>query len=116
MSEVKVRKGQVTIPTRIRTRLGIAEGDVLDMTVRSNCVVLTRKAADEYSQFPNADDEYTPAQRTIVDAELAKGIEDVKMGRTYGPFDTAEAAIASMKAELRKRANARKKAKLSREG
>ncbi len=97
MSEVKVRKGQVTIPTRIRTRLGIADGDVLDMKVRSNCVVLTRKAADDYSQFPNADDDYTPAQRKIVDAELAKGLEDVRMGRIYGPFKTIAELQRSMR-------------------
>jgi bifunctional DNA-binding transcriptional regulator/antitoxin component of YhaV-PrlF toxin-antitoxin module len=110
MSDVKVRKGQVTIPTRIRTRLGIADGAVLDMKVRSNCVVLTRKAAIDYSQFPNADDEYTPAQRKIVDAELAKGIGDVKMGRTFGPFDTAEELIASMRREGKKLAAKKKKA------
>lgn len=110
MPDVKVRKGQVTIPTRIRSRLGIADGDVLHMKVRSNCVVLTPKApVDE-------DDEYTPEQRKIVDAQLAEGLEDVRMGRVFGPFKTAEAMIASMKGELRKRAVARKKAKLSREG
>ena len=111
MSEVKVRKGQVTIPTRIRSRLGIADGDVLDMKVRSNCVVLTPKPAVD-----DDDPEYTPEQRKIIDAELAKGLEDVRMGRVYGPFDTAEELIASMKGELRKRAASRKKAKLSREG
>lgn len=90
MSEVKVRKGQVTIPTRIRTRLGIADGDVLDMKVRSNCVVLTRKAADE-------DDELTPEQRKIIDARLAEGLEDVKMGRVYGPFKTIAELERSMR-------------------
>jgi AbrB family looped-hinge helix DNA binding protein len=91
MSDVKVRKGQVTIPTRIRTRLGIADGDVLDMKVRSNCVVLTRKAAD------GADDELTPEQRRIVDAQLAEGLEDVKMGRVYGPFKTIAELERSMR-------------------
>jgi len=82
MSDVKVRKGQVTIPTRIRTRLGIADGDVLDMKVRSNCVVLTRKRAED------ADDDLTPEQRKVIDARLAEGLEDVRMGRVYGPFKT----------------------------
>lgn len=36
MADVKVLKGEITIPTRVRTRLGIAEGDVLDLKVRSN--------------------------------------------------------------------------------
>jgi AbrB family looped-hinge helix DNA binding protein len=95
MSDVKVRKGQVTIPTRIRTRLGIADGDVLDMKVRSNCVVLTRKTIDE-------DDELTPEQRKIIDAQLAEGLEDVKMGRVYGPFKTVAELERSMRAVAKK--------------
>jgi AbrB family looped-hinge helix DNA binding protein len=91
MSEVKVRKGQVTIPTRIRSRLGIADGDVLDMKVRSNCVVLTPKPAID------DDPEYTPEQRKIVEAELAKGLEDIKMGRVYGPFKTIAELERSMR-------------------
>jgi hypothetical protein len=78
--------------------------------VRSNDV-LAQKPAIDYSQFPDADDEYTPEQRKIIDAELAKGLEDVRMGRTFGPFDTAEEMIASMKSELKKRAGAKKNAK-----
>jgi hypothetical protein len=77
--------------------------------------IITPKPRIDYSQFSNADDEYTPEQRKIIDAELAKGLEDIKMGRTFGPFDTAEAMIASMKSELKKRAAARKKVKLSNE-
>jgi hypothetical protein len=48
-------------------------------------VVMTRKAAIDYSQFPNADDEYTPAPRKILDAELAKGIEDFQNGAHLRP-------------------------------
>jgi AbrB family looped-hinge helix DNA binding protein len=91
MSDVKVRKGQVTIPTRIRAKLGIADGDVLVMKVRSNCVVLTRKPADD------PDDELTPEQRRVIDAQLAEGLEDVKMGRVYGPFKTIAELERSMR-------------------
>ena len=38
------------------------------------------------TKFPSADDEYTPEQRRKVDAELAKGLQDLKEGRTYGPL------------------------------
>ena len=92
MSEVKVRKGQVTIPTRIRSRLGIADGDVLDMKVRSNCVVLTPKPAVD-----DEDDEYTPEQRKIIDAQLAEGLKDIEMGRVYGPFKTIAELERSMR-------------------
>jgi hypothetical protein len=45
-----------------------------------------------------------PAQRKLIDARLAKAEKEIKQGRTYGPFDTAEAMIRSMKEELKKRA------------
>ncbi len=63
------------------------------------------------SKFSNADDEYTPGQRRVIDARLAESEDDLKRGRTYGPFNTAQEMISSMKAQLRKR-SAVKKAKL----
>jgi len=97
MSQVKVRKGQVTIPTRVRSRLGIVDGDVLDIKVRSNCVVLTPKSAD---------DDETPEQREIINAQLAQGLEDVRMGRVYGPFKTVAELERSMR-EVGKRLRAK---------
>jgi len=35
---------------------------------------------------------------------LAESEEDLKKGRTFGPFNTADEMIASMKRELKKRA------------
>jgi hypothetical protein len=37
-----------------------------------------------------AGDQYTPAQRSLVDARLAKALASVQKGRTYGPFETHE--------------------------
>lgn len=54
------------------------------------------------SKFPTADDDYTPAQRRIIDARLAQADKDIEEGRTYGPFDTAEAMIGHMKEQLKK--------------
>jgi len=54
------------------------------------------------SKFPNANDEYTPAQRRLIDARLAESEEDFQQGRTYGPFDSADEMIAHMKAALKK--------------
>ena len=45
------------------------------------------------------DDEYTPEQRRVIDAEL----DEAEKGPFHGPFETAEAAIADMKARLKKR-------------
>ena len=52
----------------------------------------------------SADDEYIPEQRRRVDAELAKGLQDLKEGRTRGPFNTADEMITSMKQQRKKRA------------
>jgi hypothetical protein len=92
------RKGQMTLPTGLRAQAGI---------------VLTPTVAIDRSKFSNADDEYTPEQRRIIDARLAESEEDLKRGRTFGPFNTAEEMITSMKAQLRKR-SAVKRTKLSR--
>ena len=56
------------------------------------------------AKFPVADDEYTPAERKVVDARLAKAEQETRAGQIHGPFKTAEDMIASMKAELTKRA------------
>jgi AbrB family looped-hinge helix DNA binding protein len=101
-------KGQVTIPTRLRNRAGIAEGDMVEATFDRGKIILTPKPVIDPSQFPNADDEYTPAQRRIIDARLARGVADAKKGRTHGPFDTADEMIASIKRELKKRAASKK--------
>jgi AbrB family looped-hinge helix DNA binding protein len=110
---VKVQhKGQVTIPTHLRTQAGIMEGDLVEATFHRGTIVLTPKMVIDRSQFAKADEEYTPAQRQIIDARLAKGLEDVKKGRTVGPFHTTGEMIASMNQKLKKRA-AVKKRKLS---
>lgn len=102
------RKGQMTLPSRLRLAIGVAEGDLVEATVLRGKIVLTPKTVIDRSDFPTADDEYTPAQRRIIDARLAKSDEDIKHGRTFGPFDTADRMIASMKAQLKKRAVSKK--------
>ena len=58
--------------------------------------------------FPNADDEYTPAQRRIIDARLDESEGDLKEGRTAGPFNNSSEMIAHMKDELKKQAAVKK--------
>ena len=105
------RKGQVTLPSRLRSAIGVAEGDLVEASVRRGKIVLTPKLVTDRSKFPTADDEYTPEQRRIMDARLAESEDDLKKGRTFGPFNTADEMIASMKHQLRqlqKRAAAKK--------
>lgn len=87
---VKVQhKGQVTIPSRLRHQAGIAAGDLVEASFQRGKIVLTPKLIDR-SRFPTADDEYTPAQRRVIDARLAESTEDIKKGRVHGPFETHE--------------------------
>ena len=96
------RKGQMTLPSRVRSAIGIGEGDLVEASVQRGKIVLTPKLVIDRSKFPNAHDEYTPAQRRTIDARLAKAGEDIKAGRLHGPFDTHEEMIKFLHAELKK--------------
>jgi len=85
MSIVKIqKKGQVTLPTALRKR-GVHRG---------------------------GNEEYTPAQRSIIDARLAKADADIKAGRVSRPFDTHEEFIA----DLHRQANKHRAKKSKRSG
>jgi len=62
-----------------------------------------RLGAELVAKPSNAASEYTPEQRLFIDREIAKGLEDVKKGRTYGPFNTVEEMAASIEANIQKR-------------
>jgi AbrB family looped-hinge helix DNA binding protein len=86
MSLVKVKtKGQVTIPTRLRERAGLSVGDVLEAKLEKNGKI-------------------TLTPQTLLDRHIEESLEDIRKGRTYGPFNTAEEMIASLKQNLKKRA------------
>jgi len=94
---VKVqRKGQVTIPTRLRAQVGLVDGDLVEATAHQGKIVLAPKVV--------VDREYTPAQRRAIDARLAEGLADIDAGRTFGPFDSADEMIAHIEARATKRA------------
>ena len=101
-------KGQVTIPTRLRNQVGLSKGDLVEFSLQRGKIVITPKLLIDRSQFPNADDEYTPAQRKIIDARLAEGLADIQAGRTFGPFPGAGEMIAHMKTRLKNRAASKK--------
>lgn len=104
---VKVQpKGQMTIPRRVRSAVGLVDGDLVEVRAVGKKIVITPhpQLVIGRSGFPNADDEYTPAQRRIIDAQL----DEAAKGPFNGPFNTAEEMIAHMKGELKKRAAAKK--------
>jgi AbrB family looped-hinge helix DNA binding protein len=69
-------KFQIVIPRHVRKLVHIEVGDFLEAGVEGGKITLTPKS--------------------LVDRHLAEGLEDMTKGRTHGPYDTAEAAIASL--------------------
>jgi bifunctional DNA-binding transcriptional regulator/antitoxin component of YhaV-PrlF toxin-antitoxin module len=97
------RNGHVTLPLELRRLAGVEEGDVLQASFRRGKIVLARTpAAIDPSQFPTADDEYTPEQRRIVDAELAKSLADIKAGRVSKTFSNPKDFIADLHKAVRR--------------
>jgi len=97
MTIIVNEKTRRLFPPSVRRQAGIRIGDELEIRVSGKIITILPR-------LPTADDEYTPEQRRIIDARLSKADEDIRKGRTYGPFNTADEMIASMKAELKKRA------------
>ena len=76
-------KYHVTIPQRLREKIGLQAGDLLEAKIESGKITLTRRLA--------------------IPPGVEESLADFHAGRTYGPFRTAGEAVASMKRELRKR-------------
>jgi AbrB family looped-hinge helix DNA binding protein len=96
------RKGQMTLPIRLRTRAGISEGDLVEAAFHRGKIVLTPKVVLDRSKFPSADNEYTPAQRRAIDRGIAQSLKEIDQGRSYGPFDSHAAFVASLRSESKK--------------
>jgi AbrB family looped-hinge helix DNA binding protein len=90
------RKGQMTLPSRLRLAIGISEGDIVEASIERGKIVLAPQLVIDRSKFPSADDEYTPAQRRAVDRGIAASQKEYKRGRALGPFETAEQLLASL--------------------
>jgi bifunctional DNA-binding transcriptional regulator/antitoxin component of YhaV-PrlF toxin-antitoxin module len=88
-------KTPLVVPPSVRRQAGLKSGQQIEFKVADGVISIRPK-------LPAADDEYTPAQRRIVDAQLAEGLADVKAGRVHGPFSTHREFIASLHTEARK--------------
>jgi bifunctional DNA-binding transcriptional regulator/antitoxin component of YhaV-PrlF toxin-antitoxin module len=89
----------LVVPPAVRKRAGLKSGDKIEFKVSSGVITILPK-------LPTVDDEYTPAQRRMIDRGIAKGLEDVRRGRVHGPFETAGEAIAHLRAHTRSRKKA----------
>lgn len=77
-------KYQVVIPRSLRRQVRINVGDLLEASVQEGRITLVPKS--------------------LVDREIAEGLEDLQRGRTYGPYASAAEMIASLHRMTRKAA------------
>ena len=84
------RKTQLSVPPSVQRRAHIKAGDRLEFIVSGGVITIIPR-------LPLAADEYTPRQRAIVDAQLAKGLEDLQKGRVSPRFETVDKMLASLK-------------------
>ena len=96
------RKGQMTLPSSFRAAMGVGEGSLVELSLKNGKTVITPKVVIDRSQFPNADDEYTPAQRRIIDARMAKADADSRAGRVSKAFSDHGEFIAALHKEATK--------------
>src|SRR5271166_3634696 len=88
---VTVKSKTITVPDAVRQQAGFKIGQVLEFKASGGVVTIIPK-------LPTADDEYTPAKRAIIDAQLAEGLEDIRKGRVSPVFNTVDEMLASLKA------------------
>ena len=95
-------ESEITVPRSIRRKAGIKVGDRVEFKVSGGIITIL-------PELPDADDEYTPEQRRIIDAGIAESMKDYREGRFYGPFSTHKEFIASLHKETAKLRTAEKK-------
>ena len=92
-------KTPLVVPSAVRRQARFKSGQELEFRASGGVITILPK-------LPSADDEYTPEQRRIIDAQL----DEAEKGpfQFHGPFNTADEMIAHVKGELKKRAALRK--------
>jgi hypothetical protein len=81
-------------------KAGLKAGQELEIKSSAGMITILAKPLTN-------DDEYSPEQRRVIDAEL----DEAEKGPFRGPFETAEAAVTDMKARLKKRVSRASSAK-----
>jgi len=101
MTVIVKNKTPVVVPPSVRRQAGPKSGDKLEFKVSGGVITILPNGTESV-------DEYTPAQRKAIDRGIAQSEKEYAEGKSYGPFDTAGEAIASIDANLRRRARAKK--------
>ena len=89
---VTVNKTALTVPPQVRRQAGIKAGDRVEFKVSGGIINII-------PELPSAGEELTPAQRRVIDAKLAEGLEDIAKGRVSPKFSTVDEMLASLKSK-----------------
>jgi AbrB family looped-hinge helix DNA binding protein len=81
-------KFQIVIPRHVREQVHVEIGEILEADVEDGKITFTPKC--------------------LVDRHLAEGLEDARAGRTHGPYESAEAAIAALDSHTKRHGKKRK--------
>ncbi len=84
MAHVTVKeKYQIVIPSEVREKIDISIGDILKARVRGNTITLT--------------------PQTLIDREIAEGLEDMRQGRVSPAYRSANDLINALHRETKKK-------------
>ncbi len=81
-------KFQIVIPQHIREQVHVEIGDLLEANVEDGKITFTPKS--------------------LIDRHLAEGLEDLKQGRTHGPYANVRDAIRALETRAKRRAKKRR--------
>jgi AbrB family looped-hinge helix DNA binding protein len=89
-------KFPIAIPAAVQRRAGIKSGDRLEFKVSAGAITILPKP-------PSSAGDYTPAQRRVIDAQIAEGLDDIRKGRVSPRFETVDEMLASLLGSPNKR-------------
>jgi len=88
-------KSEITVPPSVRRKAGFKVGDRIEFKVSGGIITIL-------PELPDADDEYTPAERRAIDRGIAQSEKEYREGRSFGPFATHAEFMASLNSEAKK--------------
>jgi len=88
-------KHQVVIPKAVFNKLGLAPGDYVEVALRKNQTVITRKKFVD--DFPTTDEALGSKTR----ASIRQGLKEIKAGKGHGPFKNAKNLISDLHRKAR---------------
>src|ERR1017187_7787985 len=85
-------KTPLVVPPSVRRRAGLKSGQEIEFKVSGGVISI-------HPKLPAADDDYTPEQRRIVDASLAKADADIEAGRVSKAYSDHGEFMADLNKE-----------------